>query len=90
MRCPTQRGVTLGWGGRQGGGGGSAFFSVFSSQGRVRGGGYRGVLDGVLVGRFSGGGLSVVTQASVAESAGSTPERVLESIRALDLAAFVF
>jgi len=44
----------------------------------------------VLVGRFSGGGLSVVTHASVAESAGSTPERVLESILALDLAAFVF
>jgi len=43
-----------------------------------------------VVGRFSGGGLSVVTQASVAESAGSTPERVLESILALDLAAFVF
>ena len=41
-------------------------------------------------GGSAGGGLSVVTQASVAESAGSTPERVLESIRALDLAAFVF
>ncbi len=71
---------------------GRAYASVHAPwrhRAQGEGGKWRPVLDGPLLGRYSVA-LSAATQASLAESAGSSAERVLESLRWLDWAAHVF